>query len=250
MTSRIGCRVLRSELRNAHNETVTDSAGSQRVEHGEGEKADHMLDNDLREARRTIAELKAALVEKERTRAAVEQSSTGFKQRMIDLAMNLRDIRERFDTDVQLGQVNSVSADWPVGSEAGPILARNGWERAFDSLSDLIMILDAEDRIVRVNRAMASRLGVAPVELVGRSCREVIDGEGELPSYWPHVDPVATREEVSVELRSERLRGAFNVRIVPILDGIGRYAGSVHMARDLTGVGLRPSDTGPVPRTP
>lgn len=313
MTARIGSKAGRSELRNPRSETATDRSVSQRIERLADEPLTDMLEKDLVVARRTIAELKATLAEKEETRAALEQSCTGFQQRMIDLALNLREIRERLDSDplvqgapgtlpegertnensqemvgswrkarrwegdlrlasgeraaradrgTQSGNSRELGArpdpgdvvsDRPnrVGaSDEAVSLARSGWERTFDVLSDLIMILDAEHRIVRVNRAMAKRLGVAPTELMGRSCHEIIYGEEEPHFACLHSGPLAGSEEASVELSSERLRGAFDVRVVPLFDGIGRYAGSVHIARDISRDRSREHTRWPTPATP
>ena len=55
------------------------------------------------------------------------------------------------------------------------------WERTFDAVPDLIMILDTEHRVVRANRALAERLGRAAQDLIGRSCYEVVHGVSIAP---------------------------------------------------------------------
>lgn len=47
------------------------------------------------------------------------------------------------------------------------------WVNAVDAIGDLILVHDADYRIQRTNRALAERLGGAPVDLIHRSCREV-----------------------------------------------------------------------------
>lgn len=48
------------------------------------------------------------------------------------------------------------------------------WISTFDSLEDFILVHDAQDRILKVNRALLRRLGRAPGEVIGRSCHEVL----------------------------------------------------------------------------
>ncbi|MHC4708715.1 MAG: PAS domain-containing protein [Planctomycetota bacterium] len=50
------------------------------------------------------------------------------------------------------------------------IRAKEEWERTFTAVPDLIAIIDNDYRIVRVNKAMAERMGVAPDQAVGMIC--------------------------------------------------------------------------------
>jgi len=44
------------------------------------------------------------------------------------------------------------------------------WLKTFDSIEDLILVHDNNYQVVRVNRALAERLGRLPVEAVGKTC--------------------------------------------------------------------------------
>ena len=46
-------------------------------------------------------------------------------------------------------------------AEDASVLAVEQWERTFDAVPDLVAILDTQYRIVRANKAMAERLGLA-----------------------------------------------------------------------------------------
>ena len=114
------------------------------------------------------------------------------------------------------------------------VRARDEWERTFDSVPDLIMILDNEHRIVRVNRATATKLGRNPAEVVGLHCYELIHGTDEPPSFCPHAALLMDGEEHSTEIHEDRLRGNFLLSVSPLRDGNGQLMGSVHVARDIT----------------
>ena len=54
------------------------------------------------------------------------------------------------------------------------ITARKQAEETFDSVPDMILVLDRQHRIVRANRAAAKRLGCLREELFGRHCYQVM----------------------------------------------------------------------------
>ena len=64
--------------------------------------------------------------------------------------------------------------------------AKEEWERTFDSVPDLITILDNEHRVLRVNEAMARRLKHQHEDCVGRHCYEVLHGTSVPPEFCPH----------------------------------------------------------------
>ncbi len=54
--------------------------------------------------------------------------------------------------------------------------AKAEWEGTFDAAADQIAVLDQDLRIVRVNRALARKLGVTPDAVIGRPSHEVLEG--------------------------------------------------------------------------
>ncbi|HEY3323692.1 MAG TPA: PAS domain S-box protein [Planctomycetota bacterium] len=112
--------------------------------------------------------------------------------------------------------------------------ATEEWERTFNSVPDLIAILDDQHRVVRANRAMAQRLGVTPEQCVGLRCFEVVHGTDRPPAFCPHAKTLCDCQEHTSEFHEERLGGDFLVTTTPLRDADGRLAGSVHVARDIT----------------
>ncbi|TAL36181.1 MAG: PAS domain S-box protein [Spirochaetes bacterium] len=112
--------------------------------------------------------------------------------------------------------------------------AEKEWERTFDSVPDLIAILDDKHRIVRANKAMAQRLGVTPAQCTGRICYEVVHGTDGPPAFCPHALTIKDSREHTMEVREDRLGGEFLVSTTPLPDRDGRMTGSIHVARDIT----------------
>lgn len=114
------------------------------------------------------------------------------------------------------------------------IQARDEWERTFNAVPDLIMMLDSNHRILRINKAMADRLGILPPELEGRVCYKIVHGLDAPPDYCPHSRLLADGKEHTAELREKRLGGDFFVSVTPLHDSQGTFSGSVHVSHDIS----------------
>jgi PAS domain S-box-containing protein len=112
--------------------------------------------------------------------------------------------------------------------------AKEEWESTFDSVPDLIAILDDHHGILRMNKAMADRLGISREEMAGPRCYELVHGTASPPDYCPHTRSLADGQVHTVEVSIARLKGDFFVTVSPLYDARGRFIGSVHVARDIT----------------
>jgi len=108
------------------------------------------------------------------------------------------------------------------------------WERTFDSVPDLIAILDNNHRIVRANKAMAQAIKTTPEQAIGLSCYRCVHGTDEPPKSCPHAKSLTDQKEHTAEVHEDRLGGDFLVSTTPLKDEFGRVVGSVHVARNIT----------------
>ena len=107
------------------------------------------------------------------------------------------------------------------------------WQQTFDLLPDLVMILDDQQRVVRVNRALAEKVGRAPEELVGQPCYQLMHGTDAPPFFCPYPEMRSNNHPCTAEVAEERLHGVFQVSVIPVRHEDGSPAGSVHLARDI-----------------
>lgn len=112
--------------------------------------------------------------------------------------------------------------------------AKEEWERTFDSVPDLIAILDNQHRIVQMNKTMAERLSCSPKACGGRPCYEQVHGSQAPPAFCPYLLTLADGLEHVAEVHEEHLGGDFLVSTTPLTDAQGRKIGCVHVARDIT----------------
>ncbi|QLA16976.1 PAS domain-containing protein [Desulfolutivibrio sulfoxidireducens] len=113
-------------------------------------------------------------------------------------------------------------------------LAHKEWEGTFDAVPDLIALIDTNHRILRVNRAMAEKLGCSFANIVGRHCYELVHGLPTPPSYCPHVKLMASGKEERCEVFEPRLGCTFDVTVTTLRDASGNIRGSVHVMHDIT----------------
>ncbi len=112
--------------------------------------------------------------------------------------------------------------------------AKEDWERTFNTVPDLIALLDCRHTILRVNKAMADRLGLTPEQCVGARCYDVVHGNDGPPSGCPHALTCRDGREHVAEVHEQRLGGDFLVSTNPMFDGEGTVVGTVHVARDIS----------------
>jgi PAS domain S-box-containing protein len=108
------------------------------------------------------------------------------------------------------------------------------WRSTFDTIPDMICILDADYRINRINRAMADVLQKSPQEVLGLTCYQQIHGTDIPPEFCPHEQLLADGHEHSSEIYIKGIDRWCQVTVTPYHDKAGRLLGSVHVAHDIT----------------
>ncbi|KPK00630.1 MAG: hypothetical protein AMJ60_00360 [Desulfobacterales bacterium SG8_35] len=112
--------------------------------------------------------------------------------------------------------------------------AKMEWEQTFNTVPDMITILDSRNKIIRVNKSMAEHLNCSPEELIGKNFHLLVHGN-ENPEELNSPDSIAAYcEGQSVEIYEERPNNHYLVSISPLNDDRGNYIGSVRVAHDIT----------------
>ncbi len=147
-----------------------------------------------------------------------------------------RDISELKRTQQELIEAYASMEDMVNKRTQQLETAKRQWEKTFDSVPDLIAIIDNNYRILRVNRALANRLGMAPQEMVGKRCYRLLDDADKPLPTCPHTQLMQDSKEHVAEMNNPRLGGDLLVSTSPYLDEEGRLAGSVTVARDISAI--------------
>ncbi len=167
-----------------------------------------------------------------------EYHQVDFRIRHKDGSIRWLSTRGRLYRDEFGRPIRWAGIDWDITdrkqAEEEATRAREEWERTFDAVPDLIAIIDPQYCILRANRAMAQRLGMAPEQCAGSKCYVCFHGLNGPPDFCPHTQTLADGREHTAEVYEEHLGGYFLITCTPLFDPQGRLLGSVHVARDIT----------------
>jgi len=147
---------------------------------------------------------------------------------IIDIVVN-----HQFALIKKQGEWEQIESSRSKRAEEAVAQAARHWEYTFDAIPDLIAILDNQYRIVRANKAMASKFNVTPEGCEGLTCYEAVHGSGEPPSFCPHRQLLKDGLEHTAEVCEDCLGGYFLVSVSPLHDSEGKLIGSVHVAHDI-----------------
>ncbi|MBF0566693.1 MAG: PAS domain S-box protein [Nitrospirae bacterium] len=118
--------------------------------------------------------------------------------------------------------------------EKALIRAGQEWERTFDAIPDLLMILDKNYTVVKMNKAMANRLDITTGDAIGMTCYELMHNGHESPHNCPYKQMLEDGLEHTIETYKTRIKGYFLVTVTPLYDTDGTIYGAVHLARDVS----------------
>ena len=110
--------------------------------------------------------------------------------------------------------------------------AAQQWQTTFDSVRDVVWLLDKDHRILQSNRAAEKILQCDSGNILGRHCWEVVRGTTEPIPNCPirRAQSSLRREITELQIGPRWLE----VTVDPILDQAGQYAGAVHIVSDIT----------------
>ncbi|MBM9520237.1 response regulator [Desulforhopalus vacuolatus] len=112
--------------------------------------------------------------------------------------------------------------------------AAQEWENCFDSISDMVFILDENFRILRANKAVADILGIERTKISGQRCYRLIHGTEKPPAYCPLKDVLKTSIPQTTEQPEPYLKGIFTHRFFPIKNDKGESLSAVTIIRDVS----------------
>jgi PAS domain S-box-containing protein len=148
---------------------------------------------------------------------SVEISVEGWKQGSRQFYTSiLRDVTER------------------IHMEKTIISAKQEWERTFDTVPDMIAILDMTGRVIRANLSLAARLQKGVKELIGKHFYELLYATQDPPEEFRLPKTWDSGEGISRELHLTHLEGDFCFTLTPLYDPSDRLAGTVFVGRDIT----------------
>ena len=112
--------------------------------------------------------------------------------------------------------------------------AASEWQTTFDSISDLVMILDSQYRILRCNAATVRFLDRPLEEIIGSVCCTTMHGTACHIEGCPCQKTFQTAKNSELEVFHSGSGKWLFVTSYPIRDSAGNVSGAVHVAHDIS----------------
>jgi putative nucleotidyltransferase with HDIG domain len=103
-------------------------------------------------------------------------------------------------------------------------------EKIFETMDDMVIVLDADDRVVDINRKSLAELHLKSGDAIGRSAYEIL-------AKWPHLlEKFKVPQNVTTEVIFDDENGYyhFDIKSTLVTDPLGQYLGRIFVARDVT----------------
>ncbi|MBU1234319.1 MAG: GAF domain-containing protein [Proteobacteria bacterium] len=101
-------------------------------------------------------------------------------------------------------------------------------------MSDLVMILDLDHKILAANPATLTATGLSESEIIGRCCYDVFHGKKQAPLGCPHEAMIESAEPKTSSIQMEMLGRVYAVTAAPIFDDQGRISRVAYTGKDIT----------------
>jgi PAS domain S-box-containing protein len=108
------------------------------------------------------------------------------------------------------------------------------WQTTFDSVKDLVLILDREFKIVRVNAAALSFFKLPSEKVLGNYCYTLMHQENEPVDICPFTKMIKTKRHEESELYHEKTETWFEASVDPIFDDKGEILRAIYTLKDIT----------------
>jgi PAS domain S-box-containing protein len=112
--------------------------------------------------------------------------------------------------------------------------AEEDWRNSFNSLEDIMLIIDRDYNIETINEIGLKLLGKSKEEVIGKKCYQIISGANSPAEECPCMKSLETKKVESYDRYEERLGKYFSIKSSPIFDDNGEIIKLVDLRRDIT----------------
>lgn len=113
-------------------------------------------------------------------------------------------------------------------------LTESYFREVFDSLPDLITVLDLQHRVTYINKAAANAIGRTQDEARGLRCFQIFHDSDRPLTNCPHKQLMEDCRIHQEEIYEKSLDAWLSINVSPLYDVNGCLIGSIHSARDVT----------------
>jgi len=112
--------------------------------------------------------------------------------------------------------------------------AEEDWRKSFNSLEDVVLIIDRDYNIENINEVGLKLLGKSKEEVIGKKCYQVISGADSPAEDCPCLKSLETKKVEATDRYEKRFGIYFSIKSSPIFDDNGEIIKFVDLRRDVT----------------
>jgi len=112
--------------------------------------------------------------------------------------------------------------------------AERNWRDSFNSLEDVMLIIDKDYNIENINEIGLKLLGKSKEEVIGKKCYQIISGADSPAEECPGKKSLETKQVESLDRYEKRFGRIFSIKSSPMLDENGEVMKFVDLMRDIT----------------
>jgi nitrogen fixation/metabolism regulation signal transduction histidine kinase len=106
------------------------------------------------------------------------------------------------------------------------------WQETFDSITDLICVIDKDFMIIKANRTFHEYFSLPPYSEVNKKCYKLFGTCCQ--SDCPHISSMQNRTPVTIEMRDARTGKILQVSLFPCFSSEGDFTSSIFIAKDIS----------------
>lgn len=112
--------------------------------------------------------------------------------------------------------------------------AERDWRDSFNSLEDVMLVIDTDFRIENINQSGLDLLGLSRDAVVGKSCYEVMHQADQPHELCPLLKSLNSQAAASAEWYAPRFDRYFSIKSSPVVNDQGEIVKFVDLMRDIT----------------
>lgn len=113
-------------------------------------------------------------------------------------------------------------------------MSQQEWRETFDSISDPILVVDAERRVRKVNRAFAGLFGLRPQAVIDRDCLDLLYRGQEPSDDDPLLRGLRTAQPAEGEITDPETKRIYRALVFPSTTSEKELPGAIMVLRDIT----------------
>lgn len=108
------------------------------------------------------------------------------------------------------------------------------WELIFDSLPDMVALIDLNNKVAKANKAMLKKLNIGDDSIIGTRCNKLMHSDSCSVDLCPHMQMLHDNQPHSIQHYEPKFGCYLEITTTPIFDSNNNLLGSLHIARDIS----------------